>query len=158
MKRAAFLAAAVVLGLASRAPAATPGAGAAEKEIEAGSQPYAGLIRTMDADGLAALYADDGELLNPGMETLKGREAIRKFLLSPKGAKVDSSTMTTDALDVTGDAAVQWGTYVQRVAPPGQSMEEFRGRYVAQWARQADGRWLLKRMLAQRGPPPQGGR
>ena len=153
MKRAAVLALAVVLGGAARVPAADP-AGAAEKEIEASSQRYAGFIRTMDAEGLAALYADDGELLNPGMETLKGRDAIRKFLLSLKGARVDSSTMATAALDVAGDVAVQWGTYVQRVAPPGQAMEEFRGRYVAQWARQADGHWLLKRMLAQPGPPP----
>lgn len=150
MKRLGLLAAALAaLTVAPRADAADP----AREAIEKASQSYAAGLKAMDTAALVALYSDDGELRNPGMETLKGRDAIRKFLDSLKGARVESSTMSTDAIDVAGDVAIQWGTYSQRVAPPGQPLGEFRGRYVAQWARQADGRWLLKRMLAQPGPP-----
>lgn len=152
MTRVGFLAAALAtVALVPRVDAADP----AHDAIEKASQSYAAGLKAMDTAALVALYADDGELRNPGMDTLKGKDAIRKFLDSLKGAKVEASTMSTDAIDVAGDVAIQWGTYTQKVAPPNQPLGEFRGRYVAQWARQADGRWLLKRMLAQPGPPPE---
>ena len=158
MKRAWILAAAVLTATTFSRASGADTASDAEAAIEAGSQRYAGFLRAMDGQGLADLYDEAGELRNPGMETLKGREAIRGFLASLKGARVESSTMTTEAIEVSGNLGVQWGTYVQRVAPPGQPAQDFRGRYVAQWERQVDGRWLVKRMMAQPGPPSGGER
>jgi len=60
-----------------------------------------------------------------------------------------SATMTSDHVDVWKDDAVQWGSYAQSVALPGKPVVTYRGRFVAQWSRQSNGRWLIRRLLTQ---------
>jgi uncharacterized protein (TIGR02246 family) len=123
----------------------------AHGDVEAALQAYARSMRAMDAAALAASYTPDGELLQPGMDALRGPAAIRKFLESFGDVKVESASMTTDALQTWGADAMQWGTYTQRVQVPGKATE-LRGRFVAQWSRQSNARWLLRRLLVQPWP------
>jgi uncharacterized protein (TIGR02246 family) len=127
----------------------TPDARDARSEVESAMQDYARLQAVADSDGLAASYTQDGELLEPGMEALSGREAIKKFLASFGDVRIEWASMTSGAIDVWGDAAVQRGSYAQRVTLPGKPAEEHRGRYVAQWSRQASGKWLIRRLMMQ---------
>lgn len=142
--------------LAGHAEAAAPNpakpAGDARHDVDAALREYARLLKATDAAGLAACYTTDGELLNPGMEALKGREAIRAFLASFGEIRIESATMTPDATEVYDDQAFQWGSYSQRVAEPGKPAADHGGRFAAQWSRQADGRWLIRRLLTQPSP------
>ena len=60
--------------------------------------------------------------------------------------------MTPNVTEVYGDQAFQWGTYAQRVVVPGQPAADYSGRFVAQWSRRGDGRWLIRRLLTQPSP------
>jgi uncharacterized protein (TIGR02246 family) len=119
------------------------------QQLDAALREYAHLQVAKDAAGLAAFYTPDGELLEPGMESLKGPAAIRKFLESFGDVRMESASMTADRTQVWDDNAVQWGSYSQRVALPGKPVAEFRGRFVAQWSRQANDRWLIRCLLTQ---------
>jgi len=147
-------AAAVLLLLGFAAPGRTaPTPPAVHAEIEAAIRTYARYLKAQDVEKLVLLYAPDGELMNPGMDTLRGPEAIRKFLLSLKEVRVQEVEMLPGAIESGGNEAMEWGTYTQRVVLPDRSQPlAVAGRYVAHWRKQADGRWLLRRMLTQPDP------
>ena len=137
------------------APQALAWDAAARAEVEAATRRYATFLRTGPADSLAALYAADGELLSPGMAAIRGPVAILAFM-APFAtlATVESADMTADALTVSGNSAMEWGTYRQTVTPRGQARGEYRGRFVAEWRRESDGRWRIAHLLVQ--PMPAG--
>lgn len=138
--------------LAAAASAPPPGADA-RREVEAAMQQYTVLLRTGPAEATAGLFTADGELLEPGLAAIHGREAIRAFLAPVFAAvNVESASTESEAVEVYGDAAYQWGTYRQRVAEKGKAANDYHGRYVASWKREADGRWRLAKMLVQPFP------
>jgi ketosteroid isomerase-like protein len=93
---------------------------------------YTALIRVVASDSIAAMYADDGELLEAGMAPLRGPKEIRAFL-----AQFDGKVVVDSASTVSEDQ------------PPGK----FSGRYVARWRRTPEGPWKLTRLLMQPAPP-----
>ncbi len=135
---------------AATAPAADD---SARREIEAAMQRYTALLKSGPVEALAGSYTADGELLEPGMAALHGREAIRSFLAPIFTAvDVESATTASEAVEVYGDAAYQWGTYRQRAAEHGKPAVDYHGRYVASWRREADGQWRIARFIVQPFP------
>lgn len=130
----------------------------ARREVEAAMQQYTTLLRTGPPEAVAALFTADGELLEPGMDALKGPQAIRSFLEPLVAAfEVQAASAETETIEVFGRTAYQWGTYTQRVMTKNKAAvaphpADYRGRYVASWHREADGRWRLARMLVQPFP------
>ncbi|MEA2693240.1 MAG: hypothetical protein QOJ16_2627 [Acidobacteriota bacterium] len=146
--------AALMAAPACLAASPAPGEADARREVEAAMQRYTMLLRTGPPDALAALFTADGELLEPGMAALHGREAIRAFLAPLFGAvDVQEAKTATDAIEVYGNAAYQWGTYRQRVAEKGKPANEYHGRYIASWRHEADSKWRLAKMIVQPFPP-----
>lgn len=121
--------------------------------VESAMHAYERLLRAKDSAGIAAMYAPDDELLQPGMDPLTGPEAIRKFLDTFGDVRIESATMTADSTEVFGDRALQWGNYAQRATPPGQPAADYKGRFVLEWTRGAKGTWLIRRLLVQPSPP-----
>ncbi len=80
LKYAAFLATALV-ALAACAPKA-PDTAADVAAIKAVPPVWFDLYNSGDADGVAALYAEDGVLMPPGTPAFVGRAAIRDFIAS----------------------------------------------------------------------------
>jgi len=156
--RSGWLAAAVLIftlvaPLAAVSTPATPPGADARREVEAAMQQYTVLLRTGPAEATAGLFTADGELLEPGLAAIHGREAIRAFLAPVFAAvNVESASTESEAVEVYGDAAYQWGTYRQRVAEKGKAANDYHGRYVASWRRETDGRWRLAKMLVQPFP------
>ena len=58
---------------------------------------------------------------------------------------VDSAESMPETIEVFGDTALLWGTYFEKLSFPGQPVSEQHGRFVMEWVRQADGRWLIQR-------------
>ena len=67
---------------------------------------------------------------------------------------VTRAEITTDAIEVFGDVGYQWGAYDQVVAVHDQPPADYHGRLVAEWRREADGGWRIRRLLVQPSPPP----
>ena len=134
---------AVALGAAACRAQVSP----EQREVATTFQRYSGFLRAMAGDSIAALYTPDGEMLDPD-RVIRGRAAIRGFLAPFVGAvTVDSSAMTTDAIDIQGTQASVWGSFYQRYTPTGQPSGESRGRFSALLVRQSDGRWLIRHLL-----------
>lgn len=139
-------------GAGGAPPAPTPEPRAADA-VRAAMDHYVELTRRVASDSVAAMYTADGELLEPRMAPLRGREAIRRFLAPFDGrTTVDTAAVRTTALDVYGAVAYQWGAYHQVARLDGGPPGTFDGRFAAEWHREADGRWRLARLLMQPAP------
>lgn len=118
-------------------------------QVAAAMERYQEAARTTDPDKISAFYTDTGVLLEPGIEPIIGREAIRSFIASFPGVRVDVATATPDLIEVwrhgNHDNAVLWGSFHEKLGFPGQPDSEQHGRFVTHWIRQPDGPWLIER-------------
>ncbi|HVZ26343.1 MAG TPA: nuclear transport factor 2 family protein [Sediminibacterium sp.] len=103
-----------------------------EAEISDAMHRYDQLIEKMDADSIALLYTKDGEM----GAVAKGRVAIRKFLQGFKNVHVLHNISIPDTTRLTGDTAIQEGTYRQDVVLPNKDTAHLQGRFLANW------RWI----------------
>ena len=124
-----------------------PNEASAAREVSEAMQRYQAVARTVDPDSMAAFFTQAGTLFEPGIRPIHTRDSIRAFLASFPGVKVHIATATPDSIEVYGSTAYYWGEYHERLDFPGQPTSEQRGRFVAQWVRQDDGRWLIHRMF-----------
>lgn len=85
---------------------------------EAALQEYARGLKAADAAALAAMYASDGELLQPGTGPIQGPRTIHAFFDSFGDSRVEAATL---------------GAFAERVAVPGHPLTMAPGRFVAQW-------------------------
>jgi uncharacterized protein (TIGR02246 family) len=101
-----------------------------------------------DADTVAALYGPDAQLVMPGAEPVRGREAIRSAVLEmiKSGVKVRIDTEQNVGTD---SVAYVYGPY--RVADAQGRVVE-RGRYVETW-RKDSGTWHIDIDINTAGPP-----
>jgi len=143
----ALLALPALLASAACAPRARPAAPATpEQDVQAALAHYADLVQKMDSPGIAAMFAPDGEIVNPGQTPVHGPAAIEAFLKQFEGFKVLSETMTADTTTVTGASAVQTGSYRQTVRTPDGQTLNVSGGFEAEWIRDAAGVWRLRRL------------
>ena len=117
----------------------------ARAEVSAAMERYMVAARAVDADAMAACFAPSGVLFEPGIEPIETREAIRKFLGSFPGARVEVATVEPEAIEIFGATALYWGKYHERLTFPGKPASDQRGRFVIEWSRQSDGAWLIQR-------------
>jgi uncharacterized protein (TIGR02246 family) len=94
-----------------------------------------------DAAGVAALYAEDAQLLPPDNEIVSGRAAIREFIAknnAPGGPKLQIATIETH---VFGDYAHRQGGFMFK-GPDGAVINT--GKFMELW-KKVDGKWLIYR-------------
>ena len=116
-----------------------------ESQVRAALQRYVRLVQKMDHAGIAAMFAPDGEVVNPGREPIKGRAAIQAFLEQFAGYHVISETMVPRVTSVNGAHATQTGTYRQRVRDPNGNVIDVSGNFALDWIRDGSGVWLIQR-------------
>ncbi len=115
-------------------------------EVVGALESYQVAARSTDPDRIAAFYTSTGVLLEPGIAPIRGRDAIRTFIASFPGVRVDVATATPERIEVFGDTALVWGSFFERLAFPGQQLSEQQGQFVVEWVRQLDGKWLIERL------------
>ncbi|HVR38544.1 MAG TPA: DUF4440 domain-containing protein [Thermoanaerobaculia bacterium] len=109
---------------------------------------YDDYVHAMDAAHIADMFVEDGEVAHAGQVLAHGRAGIRTFLESFNGVvRVEENDMTIETVTVHNDTATVTGTYKQAsaVLESGEVLR-VRGKFESQWAKQPDGRWLMKRM------------
>ncbi|MBC7894221.1 MAG: nuclear transport factor 2 family protein [Cytophagaceae bacterium] len=138
---AAFLCASCTSG-----QSASPDDRAVRGEVERAMQGYEAASRLVHPDSIASWFAAGGILFEPGIQPIVGPDSIRAFVAMFQGARVDSAAVWPDTIEVHGRTALYWGSYFERLEFPGQPVSEQHGKFVAEWVRQDDGRWLIARL------------
>ena len=131
---------------ASTASPASHGVGSVEARLEAAIGRYSALVLDMNHSAIAALFAPDGEIVNPGQAPVRGRASIESFLASFAAYQVLENATVPSNTVVHRDSAVQLGTYHQRVRTPTGQVVEVSGQFKAEWVRNRSGDWLIQRM------------
>ena len=114
--------------------------------VEARLQHYSELLLRMDAAGLAAMYAADGELVNPSQPPVHGRAAIQKFIEGYSDYKVLSNSDVATSTLIDGDTAEQLGTYHQKVRSPEGRLFDVSGRLEIGWVKDPSGEWYIAQL------------
>ena len=109
------------------------------KEIEGIVEQFGKDFNNQDSAALASYYAEDAKLLPPGSPLLQGRAAIQTFADGMFAAGCRSLDLTTTDVIEAGDCAIEVGTFVMGIAPPGADPVQDVGKYVAIHRRQSDG-------------------
>ena len=93
-----------------------------------------------DWAAVAAIYAEDGELMPPNSNTMIGRVAIEAFWADFQAGGISAEGKDTEVY-AHGDVGYEVGTYTITDAG-GATIDE--GKYVEIW-RQVDGKWQIYR-------------
>ncbi|HEY5227567.1 MAG TPA: nuclear transport factor 2 family protein [Opitutaceae bacterium] len=143
MKRAApFLLLALVLSACSTKVDTR----ADKAAVEAGLYRYSQLLLSMDSAGIAAMFAPDGEVVNPSQPAVHGRDAIRKFIASFSDFHVISNTDTPTSTLIDGSTAEQIGVYEQSVKSPQGHLFKVSGRLEIEWVKAPSGEWQIMQL------------
>src|SRR5512143_1054449 len=147
MRRSALLL--LLLALVAGAPTVS-NAEDVRAAIEAGSKAFMAAVARGDAAAIAALYTSTAEILPPGGEAAKGREAIQKVFQGGIDAGMKNLTLTTLEVEAHGDTAHEVGTWTLKGAD-GATADA--GKYVVIWKNEG-GKWKLHRDIWNSNTPP----
>jgi uncharacterized protein (TIGR02246 family) len=117
------------------------------------------IIAKFDRDMLASdwtaavsVYTEDAVLMPPNAPMLRGRTEIRKFFEAYP--KIREFKQTPLEIAGEGDVAFPWGTYDLVTAPDGVTAIKDKGKVLAVWHKQPDGKWLVTRVCWNSDLPP----
>jgi uncharacterized protein (TIGR02246 family) len=99
-----------------------------------------------DTVGMMSVYTEDAIILSAGMPMVRGRAAINQMhagLFSQ--FSVTAASLNPQDVIVTGDYAIETGTYSMTMQPKAGKAIEDVGKYVAVWQKQPDGSWKMIR-------------
>ena len=121
---------------------------------EVSQEDVIGTIRAMDREfmdnvaaknvaRLAVVYADDARILMPGQQVISGKSEILAFWKAALDGPVESITLETTHIEVSGDLAYGFGSNTIMLKPMGEAPHEEKGKYVAVYRRQSGGDWKI---------------
>ena len=105
------------------------------------------------------MWADDGVDLLPGMEPMRGKASIKKWLVGVadqiKGAKILQCDVAWEQTHISGDVAYEWGINTQTVSLRDRAQPlKNKGKITLILRKQADGEWKI--VLESWNSSPQG--
>ncbi|HZS60532.1 MAG TPA: SgcJ/EcaC family oxidoreductase [Gemmatimonadaceae bacterium] len=135
----------LALALAGFALACAKDTGAVgdEAKIRGLDSAWAKAAAAKDLDQATAVYADNASMLAPGEPIATGKTAIRAAWQGMLGLPAANLTFGPDKIDVSGDRAIDLGTYTLTYNDKAGKPQTSKARYVVVWGRQADGTWKV---------------
>lgn len=120
--------------------------GAVKKTIESLNAKFLDAIARGDTAGAVANYAPDAIVMFPNETAWNGHDAVSKGFASflSQVALKDGRAATEDVI-VSGDIALETGSYEWTMTPKGGKAMKDKGKYLTAWKRQADGSWKIIR-------------
>lgn len=119
----------------------TPAADAEAAILDAAAA-FSAAFEAGDTTALGDLYTSDALLLAPN-DTVRGRAAIRRWFAPREGGDPFDHTLTTDAIDVRGNIAIDRGWWTQEFRREDGTTNASSGVYLVIWRRGADDRWRM---------------
>jgi uncharacterized protein (TIGR02246 family) len=131
---------------AGAATATSADAGAVREAIDSANARFIDASKRGDTTAVAANYADDAIVMMPNMTSWRGRDAVRRGMADfVTRVTVKDFSLKTEDVAVTGDVAVETGTFDMTVqAKDGKEIKD-KGKYVTVWKRQPGGSWKIVR-------------
>lgn len=114
-------------------------------ELQAALARYEQLVLSMDHAGIASLFVEDGEVDNDGQRPITGPAAIDTFLRQFSAYKVLRYEIVATRTTINDPAAVQTGSFHQRVRLPDGRVVDVFGKFKVEWVWTAQG-WRIWRM------------
>ena len=148
MRPVHLLATLLAAALGCQAAPATDTSAQAKRAIDAADAAWARLTTAGHADSIAELYHANGVMLPPNMPPVRGKEAIRAFMVTMNSMSSPPPILTIRAESVwaSGPWAMElgrwnfaWAAGAKR--PPGAPAADS-GKYVVRWVNE-NGRWLM---------------
>ena len=134
--------------IAACAPPAPPppDTAAVKAAIEAANARFTAAIKKGDTIAMVADYDANAMIMAPGGPAASGSAGIAKFM----GGMIATLTVKEFNLKigdvvVTGDYAIETGTYDMVLTPKKAKDMPDKGKYIVVWKKQADGSWKLFR-------------
>jgi len=119
----------------------------AEEGVQAFWSAYVAAAKAGDASALGQLHAPDVYLVEPGMPTLRGRDAVAAaFGEGFTAVKYSEINIRPALTEWHGERVFQVGTYDDRFTMQGQAMRSY-GRYSGVFVRDSAGKWLVSRAV-----------
>jgi len=114
-------------------------------------------LAAKDASKVLAHYADDAVLMAPGMEALKGKDAIKggiDGMLADKALSLKFKAANV-VVSTAGDLAYTQGEYTMTMTDPAtHKVMNDHGSYVTTYRKQHDGSWKAVADIATSAVPP----
>lgn len=111
-----------------------------ESQLRDSTQDFATSFNTGNYDQAAALFAHDGVLIAPRLESAYGQKAVERLLRQLGEAGYSDLRLETTRIDHSGDMAMELGRFTVLRLADGKMIPE-NGKYVKVWRRL--GAWLL---------------
>lgn len=112
--------------------------GSLHDQIAAIDGAYEAAYNTKDAAKLAAMYAEDGKVIAPGLATVTGRAEIQAFYTEAFKTDWQNEVVTGEVFG-SGDLAVGTGAW-SSTGPDGKHLDH--GTYVTIY-KKVKGKWLI---------------
>jgi uncharacterized protein (TIGR02246 family) len=154
-----------IVAMAGCSPASAPPGGTAStaqdvaalrSAIENTNPRFLDAFKRGDKAAMLAYYTEDAVVMMPNQPASRGRAAIDQSyteFLSQMSYK-DGGVRTQDVM-VSGDLAVETGTYTWTLTMKSGGEISDNGKYVTVWKRQADGSWKIARDINNSDLPKQ---
>ncbi len=127
-------------------PAATTDVAAVQQYIEAANAKFLDAMKRGDTVGAMANYADDAVIMMPNEAAWRGRAGMSKgFSTFLSQMSLKEGGATTQDVMVSGDLAVETGTFEWTLQPKTGKEIKDKGKYLTVWKRQPDGSWKIVR-------------
>ena len=117
---------------------------AIQRELQQNEEQWNRAYAERNAEALAAMYADDAALANPGDELVRGKDGIREATASFASDPNLKVSFRANRIEVakSGDLAYTRGRYLLTMTNPDTGKpESSTGHYLTVWRKQADGSW-----------------
>ena len=109
--------------------------------IEAADAKFVAAFNGGDAAGVAALYAEEGQLLPPNADFVKGKGALQAFWQAGMDMGLAEARLSTLEAEAYGDTAIEVGKYTLYLEG---NQEADTGKYLVVW-KDESGNWKLHR-------------
>ena len=127
----------------------------ARRQIEAAAIGIWQAVARGDSAAILGHYADDALILGSGAPMLQGKPAVAAFLQGLFGGNTlrDVKGNVTDIM-ISGDLAVETGTYAMTIIPKNGNAVADHGKYIHVWKKSVDGSWKVVRYVPTSDIPP----
>ena len=113
------------------------------RAIHAIDREFMDAVAAKDAERVAALYAEDAQILMPGRPTISGQSEILSFYKTAFQGLIRSILLDTTDIEISGDLAYATGRNRITLTPPGEAPREERGKYVVVYRRASAADWKV---------------
>jgi ketosteroid isomerase-like protein len=125
-----------------------PSASSPESTVRARIEEYDRYVLAMDAESIARMFTENGEMWSNGALIKRGPDAIQTYLQSLNGKfRVESQATTVDRVVVANERVTVFGTYHQtaRMLSDG-SVTTVTGDVQSIWVPCEESSWCIKRI------------